>query len=403
MADRAHPGALQVLARLDADEAGRSAVDLARHLRREGWRAFVASAGGALERKLGAAGATHLPLPLAATDRWSAWRNAQRLRQAIRAHKIALVHARAPGPVEAAARAARFRGVAFVTTCHEAGPALNPADRRRRAVMTSGMRVIAVSDSVAGELVANWGADPKLLRVVRRWVDLREFDPQRVRGHRVLGLAERLGIAPGTRLVAVPGALELGAGHLLLIEAVAGMTRQDFTLLFLGPGEPDAAHVREIMAQLRAARLEGRVRFAGEVADLPAALALADTVVLPASLPDPSGLMAIAAQAMGRPVIVSDQGALPECVMPASTGWLVPPGDAAELGRALDLALALHGEVRERLAARARGFVAGTFGMEAMCARTVAVYRELVPQAAASPHLRAAPFATGEAHERSLA
>ena len=133
--------------------------------------------------------------------------------------------------------------------------------------------------------------------------------------------------------------------------------------------------------RLRASRLDGRVRFAGEVADLPAALALADVVVLPATDPDPSGFLAVAAQAMGRPVIVSDQGALADSVMPAATGWLVPSGEAAELGRAIELALSLDGEVRDRLAARARAFAAETFKMEALCARTLEVYRELLQSA----------------------
>jgi glycosyltransferase involved in cell wall biosynthesis len=64
--------------------------------------------------------------------------------------------------------------------------------------------------------------------------------------------------------------------------------------------------------------------------------------------------------------------------MPAATGWLVPPDDSAELARAIDLAFSLGDEVRERLAARARAFVVDQFGMDAMCARTVEVYRELL-------------------------
>src|SRR5688572_30995728 len=117
MAETGRPAALQVLPRLDADEVGRSAVDLARHLRQEGWRAFVASAGGALERALGAAGATHLPLPLDQTGPWSRWRNARHLRRAIRQHRITLVHAHAPGAAWSAARASRATGAKLVTTC----------------------------------------------------------------------------------------------------------------------------------------------------------------------------------------------------------------------------------------------------------------------------------------------
>ena len=103
---------------------------------------------------------------------------------------------------------------------------------------------------------------------------------------------------------------------------------------------------RTLAASVRKAGLRERVRFGGEIDDLPAALGLADLVVLPATQPDPSGIMAAAAQAMGKPVIVTNRGALAEAVMPAATGWLVPPDDPGELARALDLALAMDDETR---------------------------------------------------------
>ena len=49
------------------------------------------------------------------------------------------------------------------------------------------------------------------------------------------------------------------------------------------------AYGRELLALIRRAGLGERVRFAGDVDDLPAALSLADVVVLPATRPDPSG------------------------------------------------------------------------------------------------------------------
>jgi glycosyltransferase involved in cell wall biosynthesis len=132
------------------------------------------------------------------------------------------------------------------------------------------------------------------------------------------------------------------------------------------------------MALIQRSGLGDRVRFAGDTDDLPASLSLADIVVLPATRPDPSGLLAVAAQAMGRPVIVTNQGALAESVMPAATGWLVPPDAPDELARAMELALTMEEDVRRRLAARARAFVVSEFDMGQMCERTLAVYRELV-------------------------
>ena len=162
----------------------------------------------------------------------------------------------------------------------------------------------------------------------------------------------------------------------MLLQAIARLPRTDCLAVIMGDLGGDYGETLE--ASVRKAGLRERVRFGGAVDDLPAALGLADLVVLPATQPDPSGILAAAAQAMGKPVIVTNRGALAEAVMPAATGWLVPAEDPGELARALDLALAMDDETRARLGSRARAFVVAEFGMEPMGDRTVAVYRELI-------------------------
>ncbi len=381
----APPAVLQVLPRLERDELGRATLDLARHLRAHGWRAFVASAGGPLMRELAAAGVTHLPLPLAATGWFARHANARRLAGAIRQHGIGVVHARAEGPAASAALASRRTGAGFVTTFHAPLPADGVPSPRHQPVMASGTRVIAISEYAAELIASVYGTAAERLRIVHRWVDPDEFDPERVRGHRVLALAERWNIRPHDQVVMMPGAVVPGRGHLLLLQAMARLPRLDCTAVLVGGLDPASAYGQELMATIRRTGLGERVRF-GETTDLPAALSLADIVVLPATQPDPSGLAAAAAQAMGRPVIVTNQGALAETVLPAATGWLVPPNDSAELARALALALAMPPDARQRLAVRARGYVLETFGLRAMCARTLDVYGELV-DGAVTPRL----------------
>ena len=366
------PAVLQVLPCLEPDEAGRSTLDLARYLRRRGGRVFVASAGGRLTRELAAAGGTHLEMPLDRTGWLALWGNAGRLARAMRRYRIDVIHARAPGPAWSAAVASRRTGAAFVTTCHQLP---DPASFER--ALLRGQRVIAVSDFLAEGLASHCRMERDKVRVVRVGIDMAEFDPERVRGHRLANLAERCNLPMGKPLLVAPGGLVPGRGHLLLLEAAAKLERRDFMILFASSGESDGGYARKVLAKLRSTRLEDRVRFAGDLDDLPAALALGDAVVLPAVRPDPSGALAAAAQAMGKPVIVTDQGALAESVLPAATGWLVPPDDPGELARAVDLALTPEDSVRQRLAARARGFVIDTFGMDAMGARTFDLYREL--------------------------
>ncbi len=88
---------------------------------------------------------------------------------------------------------------------------------------------------------------------------------------------------------------------------------------------------------------------------------------------------------MGCPVIATNIGAPPETVraQPAvaageDTGWLVPPGDAEALARAIAAAFALSPADRAALRTRARAHVADAFSVERMQSATLAVYDELL-------------------------
>ena len=70
-------------------------------------------------------------------------------------------------------------------------------------------------------------------------------------------------------------------------------------------------------------------------------------VVLPYVQATQSALVA-AAYAFGKPVIVTDTGALAEYVVPGETGWVIPPADADALARALGEALSNPAEARRR-------------------------------------------------------
>ena len=121
---------------------------------------------------------------------------------------------------------------------------------------------------------------------------------------------------------------------------------------------------------------------------------LAHVVVVPSNgAAEPLARLAVQAQAMGKPLILTDVGGPGETPMQAATGWLVGPDDPAALADALELALAMPDEVRARLAARARRFVNRHFSLEQTGEATVRVYRELLegrmPDAAGlarSPH-----------------
>ena len=81
---------------------------------------------------------------------------------------------------------------------------------------------------------------------------------------------------------------------------------------------------------------------------------------------------------MGRPVVATDHGGARETIVPGMTGWLVAPRDPAALAGAIGQALSLSASERLLFAERTLAHVAGRFTREAMCARTIQVYEELL-------------------------
>ena len=108
-------------------------------------------------------------------------------------------------------------------------------------------------------------------------------------------------------------------------------------------------------------------------------------VAVPSTDPEAFGRVAVEAQAMGTPVVVSDLGAVPETVLAPPqaapgerTGWRIPPADPAALAAGLREALDLRPSAREALARRARAHVERHFSLEAMVAETLDVYCALL-------------------------
>ena len=378
--NRSAPAVLQVLPELDEGGAERGTVDLARYLVGEGWRALVASAGGAAEAKLEELGAVSLKLPLHSKNPFTIHANIGRLQQLIREHRVQLVHARSRAPAWSAYYAARRCKVPFVTTCHGVYQGSEGYFKKRyNAIMASGDRVIAISEFVAEHLRERYQVPPERLRVISRGVDTKEFDPAAVSEERRRALAERWHLQAGTKVVMLPGRVVRRKGHTLLLRAIERLRRRNFVCLMVGDLEPSSSYPGEVEGLIGAIGLRDVVRLVGSCDDMPAALMLADVVVAPSThSPEPFGRVSVEAQAMGKPVIATDVGGLGETLMPAATGWLVRPGDVDGLARALKLSLAMPADARARLATRARRFVTRRFTLEQMGKSTLAVYRELL-------------------------
>ncbi len=177
---------------------------------------------------------------------------------------------------------------------------------------------------------------------------------------------------PVRRLLFV-GLLVRRKGVHVLLEALAeAALPPDVTLTVAGDG-PERADLEATAARLG---LRDRVSFLGFRSDVPQLLAEADAFVLPSAM-EQQPLVLIEALGAGKPVVATDVGGVAEMV--AGAGTVVPPGDAAALGRALE-ELVTGGQAArwgERGAAVARA----RYSVEVARDRHLALYESLLAPA----------------------
>lgn len=369
---------LQVLPSLVAGGAERGAVDVAAAIVKAGGRAILASAGGPMVRELERAGATHITLPVASKNPLTIHRNAGRLARLIRREQIDLIHARSRAPAWSAWLAANRTHIPFVTTFHAAYKFQSRWKQRYNAIMAKGDRMIAVSDFIAGYMRDNYAIDEQKMVTIPRGVDLDRFNRPRLFEERVVKLVRAWRVPDDLPLLLLPGRLSRGKGHSVLIEALALRGKRDLYTVIVGATADRDPYRQELEALITERGLAGLVRIVERCDDMPAAYGLAALVVAPSIVPEGLGRVPLEAQAMGKPVIASNLGGLPETILDGVTGLLVPPEDPAALAQAIDKVLALNRAEREDLAVRAEANIAAHFTNDQMCRATLRVYAELL-------------------------
>ncbi len=374
------PVIMQVLPELGPGGAEQGCIDIAAELVRAGARALVVSHGGPRVHEIARAGGTHIDLPVHSKNPLVMMRNVKKLKKLIADHDVDIVHARSRAPAWSAYRACRGGPARFMTTCHAPYNIANDAKRFYNSSIARGERVIAISQHVAGYLEHNYRLDPARIRVVHRGIALEKFHPTAVTPERLIKLARDWRVPDGAGIIMLPGRLTRWKGHHVLIEAIAQLGREDVFCVLIGSDQGRTGYRQELIDTIHNKGLEGKVRIIDHCNDMPAAYMLATIVVSASTDPEGFGRVPVEAQAMGRPVIATDHGGAQETIVRGETGWLVPPGDAHTMARALGEALTLDPTQRAILATRAMAHIARHFTREIMADKTLNVYAELLEE-----------------------
>jgi D-inositol-3-phosphate glycosyltransferase len=293
--------------------------------------------------------------------------------------------------------ARRIWGVPFVTSFHTLGKVKNYSLARgeppeppirlegEERVIGESDRILAPTPAEAAHLVGLYGADPHDIRLVPPGVDRALFFP------RSADEAKRLLKLPEARIVLFVGRLQPHKGPDVAVrtfaEAVARDPRGTSDVVLAVVGGPsgggrgaDIAALTDLAADLgvgdRVALFPPQPQ--PRLAEFYAA---ADVVLVP-SRSESFGLVALEAQACGRPVVAASVGGLRYVVRDGVTGALVSGHDPADHAERL-LAFLADPELARSIG-RAGVPHSRRFSWDATASAALGVYRELTTGAASS-------------------
>jgi glycosyltransferase involved in cell wall biosynthesis len=229
--------------------------------------------------------------------------------------------------------------------------------------------VIAVSKHTADHMVDREGAPQDKLHVILNGIDFERVRPSdetaRSRVRAELGTEDAFAVLVMARLHP-----EKGQSH--LFRALPDLKKKfsnRFVVWVAGAGPFESTY----RAEVEALGCSDVVRFLGFRPDAADLMAAADLVVLP-SVAEAFGLVLAEAIYLGKAVVATRVGGIPEIVENGVDGILVPPADSHALADAIGNLLA-DGELRKRLSGSGRERIRSTFSFEAMMHRYEAVYQ----------------------------
>ncbi|HBG05013.1 MAG: hypothetical protein A2075_19835 [Geobacteraceae bacterium GWC2_58_44] len=231
--------------------------------------------------------------------------------------------------------------------------------------------IVTTGEAIRDTMIADNGIAPDKIVSIATGVSLDRFDPGRSCAPQ---LKRELGIPEGAPVVTMVAVLRGMKRHDLLIAAASQLRAQFPEARYLVVGDGPG---REWLTGLvREAALEDRVIMAGYRNDIPELLAISDVFVLTSDRNEGVPQSISQAMAMGRPVVASPVGSIPELILDGRTGLLAQAGDAASFARAIGRLLEEQ-PLRAALGKAARSHVLAGYTDDIMTRKTLNFYRFL--------------------------
>lgn len=222
---------------------------------------------------------------------------------------------------------------------------------------------------------AEHGVRGRTTHVVYDALDEAAFAPHRD----AAAMRAELGITNGAPCIGVIGNIQEWKGQAVLVEAMARIVEEvpkAHAFIVGGVHRAGTAYNERLTQRIQELRLNGALSATGFRRDVADVINALDVVVHTSVRPEPFGRVILEGMLLGKPVVASAAGGVPELIRDGETGFLTPPGDAARLAERL-IPLLRDATLRLRIGEQARTWAREHFSLQRHVATMSTIYEGL--------------------------
>jgi glycosyltransferase involved in cell wall biosynthesis len=292
----------------------------------------------------------------------------RRLLSLIDQERVDILHTDGPRNTIYAGIAGRLKGKQVIWHVRS-----STADRYDRLLSLLCSKIILVANCLTFRF--QFPGQTRKLITIHNGVDVNHFAPCSERRVGIPGFRFR----PDDVIITVTARVEKQKGQRYLIEACAQLRHLLPRLHILCAGKIVEPEYHQACIQ-RASELGviDNVHFLGHVENVRRLLQGTDIFVLPSIEGEAFPRSVLEAMSSGIPVVATDCGGTREAVEDEVCGFMVQPQDSTAMARRIAI-LSKDWELRSRMGRAGRKIAVERFGIERNVARTVEVYREILP------------------------
>ena len=232
-------------------------------------------------------------------------------------------------------------------------------------------RIIALTKREKEDHVRFNISKPHKFAVIHSGVNLEDFSKNFDNNEE---LKKKLGIPITDSIVGTVGRLVEIKGHRYLLDAACLVLNKIENVTFLLIG--DGYLMTELINHAYALGIGNKVIFAGWRSDIPQLINTFDIFVLP-SLNEGMGRVLVEAMAMGKPIVASDIGGIPDIVKDGANGILFPPRDVNAMAEAI-IKLLSDRELRRKMGNEGKKQTSPAYGTSGMVEKIEGLYEDLL-------------------------